>query len=102
MKIIQGTTRCSKHKSPDELINTDDKRTVEEKRRYFKEGDNVIATQEYRKLMNTIGDPEFENGTIIAFREPVFWDGKSATSLAYVEMPCGCVHAINTHWIKRK
>jgi hypothetical protein len=88
---------CQKHKTPAE-IEREDHRSVMEKRLQFSVGDKIKATTEFRRHCRT-EEPEFEGGKIIEFKDPYDFDGKTATSLANVEMPCGCTHAINVSWL---
>lgn len=92
---------CQNHKTPDQ-IEKEDHRSIYQKRCLLSIGDKIKATTEFRKVM--IGsyrpkEPVFEGGKIIEFKDPYDSDGKTAHSLANVEMPCGCTHRINTAWL---
>jgi len=72
-----------------------DTRTLLEKRNFFKVGDKVQANREYEKIISS--EPDFNGGTIIEFQEKY----DLHTSLANVEMPCGCTIVINTYWLTK-
>ncbi len=91
---------CSEHMTHEQKEKIDH-RSIEEKRHWLKIGQMVIATSEYRKIFST-DTPDFENGKIVEFKDPWDWEGKTASSVAYIEMPCGCVKYISTGWLRGK
>ena len=90
---------CQKHKTTEQIRN-EDHRTIEEKRGFLCTGDIIEATDEYLKVIDK--EPVFQGGKIIEFKDPYSFDGNKATSLANIQLPCGCTHAINTSWIRKK
>lgn len=93
------THRCSDHKTSEEK-EREDKRGIEEKRKYFQKGDIVVATDEYKRVV--LKTPAFEGGEIVDFKDPWTWAGTKETSCAYVKMSCGCVEYINVGWLKKE
>ena len=91
------TKVCSEHMTPKQKARVDH-RSLAEKRHWLRVGDVVFSTSEYKEMMS---EPDFEGGKIVEFDDPSDWEGNTASSVAYVEMPCGCVKYINTGWLTR-
>jgi len=89
--------RCSIHKSQSQKA-CDNKRTLNQKRHWFELTQEVVATDEYTKAISE--SPKFNNGYIIAFRDPYEWEPKRS-STALVSMSCGCRIWIDTSWLKK-
>ena len=87
---------CSQHMTPKEKDRVDN-RSTREKRNWFKEGDIVKANSRYKELLSK--EPDFVGGKIIGFKDPYDWEGITALSQAYIEMPCGCVKFVSTGWL---
>ena len=95
------TRTCSEHMTHEQKERIDH-RSLDEKRHWLKIGQIVVATTEYKKSVRMIKEPDFENGKIVKFKDPWDWEGKTASSVAYIEMSCGCVKDINTGWLRGK
>ncbi len=94
------TRVCSEHMNPKQKEEEKiDIRSLAEKRHWLRVGDVVFATGEYKKIMSQ--EPNFDGGKIAEFDDPSNSKNKTASSVAYVEMPCGCVKYINTGWLTR-
>lgn len=92
------TRVCSEHMNPKQKEHIDI-RSLAEKRHWLRVGDVVFATNEYRRTMSQ--EPEFDGGKIVEFDDPSDREGNTASSVTYVEMPCGCVKYINTGWLTK-
>ncbi len=93
------TITCSEHRTPEQEARFD-YRTSYEKRNCLKVGNIVYAISEYIKMYD--GEiPNFDGGKIIGFKDPWDWKPKTESSVAYVEMPCGCVKFIGTGWLTK-
>ena len=100
---MTDTNTCSKHMTREQKARVDHRSDLA-KRHFLKVEDIVYATSKYRKTMR-MGleehEPEFEGGMIADFNDPSDWEGNTASSQAYIEMPCGCVHFISTGWLTK-
>lgn len=97
---------CDTHKTPRQWEYANSAaRTLEQKRRNYKIGDRVEVTEDYRKMHGGVKgltedtSDEFDNGRIVDFKDPYDWE-LNAFSIASVELPCGCIRALNVAHMK--
>lgn len=89
----QESYTCDKHLTeprPQKL-----ERTLKQKRLGFEFADLVSTNEEYFHLCKKF----HENGTIISFSDPCFWE--TSTSVVFVIFSCGCKMNINVGWLKK-